>query len=108
MTQTESKWAERIQEWKSSGQSADDFARGREFKASTLRWWAGRFGRGAVGQAASSKATAAKGSVRIARVVSSKKADTLTVRVGGALVEVRTGFDHGLLRELVAVLTGGQ
>lgn len=108
MTQTESKWAERIQEWKSSGQSAEDFARGREFKASTLRWWAGRFGRGAIGEAARAKAPAAKGSVRIARVVSSKKADTLTVRVGGAHIEVRTGFDHGLLRELVAVLTGGQ
>lgn len=32
--------------------------------------------------------------------------DSLTVRVGAARVEVRAGFDHGLLRELVAALGG--
>jgi hypothetical protein len=30
----------------------------------------------------------------------------LTVRVGAAQVEVRSGFDRGLLRELVEVLGG--
>ena len=37
MTETESKWAERVREWKSTGQSAPDYVQGRGFEASTLR-----------------------------------------------------------------------
>jgi hypothetical protein len=41
------------------------------------------------------------------RVVATSKAGTpLTVRIGAAQVEVGAGFDHGLLRELVAALGG--
>jgi hypothetical protein len=44
----------------------------------------------------------------MARVVRSARprVDALTVRVGAARVEVRAGFDAGLLRELVAALGG--
>ncbi len=44
----------------------------------------------------------------MARVVRSAPptTDAMTVRVGAARVEVRAGFDHGLLRELVAALGG--
>jgi hypothetical protein len=39
------------------------------------------------------------------RVVPREKPDAaLTVRVGGAQIEVRAGFDGSLLRELVAAL----
>ena len=44
--------------------------------------------------------------VRMARVVrrAGSTTDALTVCVGSARVEVRPGFDAGLLRELVAAL----
>jgi len=32
----------------------------------------------------------------------------MAVRVGAAVVEVREGFDHGLLREVVAALGGAR
>jgi hypothetical protein len=103
MTPTEVKWSERVGEWKASGQSADEFSQGREFKASTLRWWASRIGRGAVGERR--KARSAR--VRMVRVVPREKSDAaLTVRVGGAQIDVRAGFDGSLLRELVAALGG--
>ena len=40
MTETETKWSERVREWKSSGRTAKEFAEGRDFKASTLVYWA--------------------------------------------------------------------
>ncbi|MFI4978387.1 MAG: IS66 family insertion sequence element accessory protein TnpA [Solirubrobacterales bacterium] len=108
MTETESKWAERIREWKASGQSAADYAQGRGFEASTLRWWASRIGRGAVtGTSATAKPKAAP-RVRLVRVVPAAKPATrsLTIRVGAAYVEVGAGFDRALLRELVDALGG--
>ena len=105
MTATERKWAERVQEWRASGASADDFARGRGFESSTLRWWSSRLRRGAVSGAAGS---VAKADVRLVRVVRASPSEassrSMTVRVGSAVVEVREGFDHGLLREIVAAL----
>lgn len=101
MTPTEAKWSERVGEWKSSGQSADAFSQGREFKASTLRWWASRIARGVVGDGPEARSAR----VRMVRVVPREKPDAaLTVRVGGAQIEVRAGFDGSLLRELVAAL----
>jgi hypothetical protein len=42
MNETEAKWAERVLEWRESGQAAEEFAEGRGFEASTLRFWASR------------------------------------------------------------------
>jgi len=101
---TEAKWAERVVEWKSSRQSADEYAAGLGVKPGTLRWWSSRLKRGvkAYGGAASERR------VRMVRVVAKPNAvrGTLLVRVGAAQVEVRAGFDHELLRELVKTLVG--
>ncbi len=43
--QTETAWAERVAAWRESGLSAARFASGREFAASTLRYWASRLKR---------------------------------------------------------------
>ena len=103
MTATERKWAERVQEWKASGTTADEYARDRGFTVSTLRWWSSRLGRGGVGRPTRSEP---KADVRLVRVVraSESAGHSMTVRVGAAVVEVREGFDHGLLREVVAAL----
>jgi hypothetical protein len=38
MTKTDAKWLERIRQWKESGKTAEEFAVGQPFKASTLKW----------------------------------------------------------------------
>ena len=108
MTETETKWSERVGEWRSGGQSANDYAQGRGFAASTLRWWASRLGRGGGMPTRGGIAARAKGApaIRMARLVAVRRPvdPTLTVRVGVAQVEVRAGFDRLLLRELVEAL----
>ena len=108
MTETESRWAARVQAWRSSGESAADYARGRGFEASTLRWWSSRIGRGAVASDVVSKARTPP-RVRMVRLEapSTRRAPrALTVRVGVAQVDVQPGFDRALLRELVEALGG--
>ena len=111
MTATERKWAERVREWRVSGKSADEYARGRGFEGSTLRWWSSRLSRGAVGGAVGGAARSKpKTDVRLVRVVraSESAGRSMTVRVGSAVLDVREGFDHGLLREVVAALGGAR
>jgi len=42
LTSTETKWTERVAAWRASGQSAEEFAQHKGFKASTLKFWASR------------------------------------------------------------------
>jgi hypothetical protein len=39
MTGTESKWMERVGDWKRSGQSAKEFAESQPYQPSSLIWW---------------------------------------------------------------------
>jgi hypothetical protein len=103
MTDTETKWAERVEQWRASGQTAGEFAAGRDFQASTLRYWASELRRIAGG------GERRTGGVRMARVVAVRAESPrspLVVTVGSAQVVVRAGFDRGLLRELVEALSG--
>lgn len=101
---TEAKWAERIEGWKSSNQSAEEYSAQLGVKPGTLRWWSSRLRRGVRGAGG---AASARG-VRMVRVVARARqgTDSLMVRVGAAQVEVRAGFDPALLRELVEALGG--
>ena len=107
MTETEAKWTERVREWKASGRTAKEFAEGRDFKSSTLVYWASCLRRGRVGAARPQKRPPR---VRMVRLVAAAKpaSGSLTVRVGAAQVEVRSGFDRALLRELVDALGGAR
>jgi hypothetical protein len=106
MTATETKWSERVREWKASGRTARQFAEGRDFKASTLAYWASCLRRSRVGAGASPKR---QPPVRMARVVRNptRDDDSIVVAVGAARVAVRAGFDEALLRRVVKTL-GGQ
>jgi hypothetical protein len=103
MTETETKWSERVREWKASGQTAKVFADGRGFKPSTLVYWASCLRRGRVETADAQKP---QRRVRMARVVraASPRDDSIVVAVGGARVAVRAGFDEALLRQVVRAL----
>lgn len=39
-----SEWARRVSEWRRSGLTAAEFCRGRDFAASTLRWYSSQLG----------------------------------------------------------------
>lgn len=107
MTETESKWSERVREWKASGQTAKQFAEGREFKASTLVYWASCLRKGTP-DAERPKKPARR--VRMARVVrvAAPGDGAIVVAVGAARVAVRSGFDPALLRQVVLALGEGR
>jgi hypothetical protein len=99
MTDTEAKWTERVREWKASGQTAKAFAGGRDFKPSTLVYWASCLRTGTGPKKRERR-------VRMARVVRVAAASdaAIVVAVGAARVSVRTGFDPELLRQVVRAL----
>jgi hypothetical protein len=112
MTETETKWSERVREWKASGRTASEFAEGRDFKASTLAYWASRLRRVRAG---ATPRRERRPRVRMARVVrtaarpeasAARPEDSIVVTVGTARVAVRAGFDEALLRQVVKALGG--
>jgi hypothetical protein len=107
MTETETKWTERVREWKASGQTAKEYAEGREFKASTLVYGASCLRTGIGGGPRVKKR---EPRVRMVRVVPSavRVDDTIVVAIGTARVAVRAGFDPALLRQVVKTLGDGQ
>lgn len=107
MTETEERWVERVREWRSSGLSADEFSEGRGFRPATLRWWSSRVTRSLAGHRPGTGR--ASQPLRMVRVVAKPRAtrDSVFVHVGPVRVEVRSGFDRQLVRELVEALEGG-
>jgi hypothetical protein len=103
MTETETKWTERVRAWRSSGRTAREFAAGQEFKPSTLTYWASQLRR----TVSTEGGIAGKGSPRLRMVKVVGKAamtpreDTLVVAVGTARIVVRAGFDRALLRDVI-------
>jgi|SRR5579864_400001 len=103
MTETETKWSERVREWKASGKTAKQFVEGRDFKASTLVYWASCLRRGSGAETRRGKR---EPRVRMARVVAvpARGDDAVVILVGAARVAVRAGFDRALLRQVVEAL----
>lgn len=93
----EATWAKRVAGWRASGQTAAEFAAGRGYAGSTLRWWASRLGR------------ERRAFVRVvAKPADAPSGDgALEVEVGGVRVHVRAGFDRVALVALLEVLRAG-
>jgi hypothetical protein len=107
MTETEAKWSERVREWKASGQTAKEFAASRDFKPSTLVYWASCLRTGASGSGRRKKLGRRVPMARVVRVAAAADG-AIVVAVGAARVAVRAGFDPVLLREVVAALGEGR
>lgn len=95
--QTEATWQQRVRAWREEGVTAEEFASGKPFAASTLRYWSSRLNR--------------KVGPRWLRVVPRGAAGTtvdagLIVEVGGARVRIARGFDASLLADVVRALKG--
>lgn len=121
MTQTEATWAERVHRWRESGRSADQFAQGQGFEASTLRYWASRLRTKAASAAAGAESRGSAmgmpsvGVVRVRRawtgtstptspVVPTSRGATVVIAIGAARIEVLPGFDPALLAQVVIAL----
>lgn len=111
MTENAKRWAERIGRWTASGQSAEDFAKGEPFAASSLKWWSYRL-RSAGGADANVRTKVAETATTItmARVVPNVRTASmgLVVDVGGSRIVIERGFDPQLLRDVVRALGVGQ
>ena len=102
MTPTAAKWSERVRDWRASGKTADEFAVGQNFEATTLRYWASRLKT----EAASKPSTPMARVVRVRSSPASRvaAASELEVTIGCARIVVRRGFDAELLRQVAAAL----
>lgn len=95
-------WQGEIQRWEESGKEAEAFANGKGYSPKTLKWWRAELKR--------ERSDGARAEVRAvalvpARVVpAGRDGAPLWIEVGGVRVEVRRGFDAGLLREVVGLL----
>jgi hypothetical protein len=112
MTKTDEKWVERGRQWKGSGKTAEEFAIGQPFKASTLRWKAAELRRASERAGGEAKVVATAGSVRMARVVPRQSVEvarglsTVIVEVSGARISLARGFDASLFQDVVRALGG--
>src|SRR5512138_913111 len=114
MTQTEAKWAERVREWRASGGTAEKFAEGHGFKASTLRFWASHLRTKAREVTALAMPESEVARVQLVRVrrtrgcpptpTEGSASATMVIAIGPARIEVRSGFDRALLSEVIEAL----
>ena len=118
---TRAKWAERIREWRESGKSAEEFAVGKDYGASGLRWAASQMlakeeTAMTTSAAASRRRRAVEsggpGAVRAPRFMPlgvrrvEPVGAEMIVEVGGARIRVTRGVDVALLGDVVRALHG--
>lgn len=110
-------WKKRVEQWRASGLSSKDFCDGQDFTAGGLRYWAHRLQKKKV-----QPAEAPPQGVRLARVVraptaaktsmasrsvgdqASRTESALLLKVQGASIAVRSGFDEATLASVLDVL----
>jgi hypothetical protein len=106
MTETETKWADRVREWEEGEKTAEEFTAGQPYKASTLRWWRTEIRRRSGGGARRSKDHVGESipMVRVVRRTRQRAPESMVVEVSGARISVERGFDAELLSEVVRAL----
>ena len=112
---TEALWAERIEEWGRSGQSATEFAEGKPFTSATLAWAASQLRKAARGKGKRREGeprAKPERKIRMAEVVrrpaKTPVTETVAVEIGGAVITLRRGFDRALLKDVVTALRGSR
>jgi hypothetical protein len=115
--QTRERWAERVREWRASGLTAEAFAEGKDFEASSLRWAdsqlkglkASRSSRDPkdAETSVSPKTSRAPRFLPVRMVAQPASASDVFVEVGSARIRVDRGTDLALVGELVRALQGG-
>jgi len=103
MSDTVETWKKRVASWRASGQTAEEFSKGRPWSLSTLRWWSSRLGR----EASSGAAPV----VRVARLVRASAPPPPRERGGSIVVEIldarlRITIERGAERDTVTAVLG--
>jgi hypothetical protein len=111
MTETEAKWVERLREWQDSGKTAEDFAAGKPYKPSTLKWWRTQLQRR---EKAGGPTRGRAKAIPMARVVrragprapttSAVGGDGMVVEISGARISIARDCDMELLAKVVRAL----
>ena len=109
--QSQAIWEERVRKWRQSGLAAEEFAEGKGYKGSSLRWAESRL-RGTPqcrrGQAARAEVEDAglETAPRFAplRARPSEPTGELVLESGAARIHVGTGFSVALLGEVIRAL----
>jgi hypothetical protein len=111
MTKTDEKWVERVRQWKGSSKTAEEFAIGQPFKASTLKWKASELRRASERAGGEAEVVAAARTVRMARVVRRQSVEVarglsnpVVVEVSGVRIALKRGFDASLFQDVVRAL----
>ena len=101
-------WAERVRAWRESGLPAEEFAQIGGYRTKTLQWWASELARRS--SPTRTRRRRSRPKVAMARVVrrAEQTEEALSIRVVGAVIAVRRGFDPQLLRDVMSVLGSGR
>jgi transposase len=114
---TREKWAERVREWRASGLTAEAFAEGKDYEASSLRWADSQLKGKRAGRSPRRRGPAETASAGVASPIvrflpvrvgkSPRVAPDVVVEVGGARIRVGRGADLALVGDVVRALQGG-
>ena len=108
---TADQWLERVREWKASGLTASEFSARRGLKAKQLNTWAWK-----LGKTSKEEGSPVEAPVQFVKLVPQRRPDTkvadridrkscgVRIVAGGVVVEVQSGFDHGVLLEVLNAL----
>ena len=91
-------WMERVRAWRVSGQTPEQFSRGKGFSPATLRWWGSRLRQDVP--------------PRFVELVPRRSApvppQALVVEIGPARIRIEPGFDPALLAAVVGAMGGAR
>jgi hypothetical protein len=115
MTETEAKWVERLREWQDSGKAAVEFAAGKPYKVSTLKWWRTELQRRGVVEGQTRQRRKSIPMARVVRRVGTRvpttsiaMVDGIVVEISGARISIAPGSDMELLAKIVRALGRAQ
>ncbi len=94
-------WESRIAEYRASGQSVKEWCTANDIKPERLWYWLRKH---RIKKDSSLKETTQWLPVEVSKQSPMEQGNALLIRVGGAYIEVKPGFDPALLSEIVRVL----
>lgn len=97
-------WAERVRNWRESGENAYAFSRANGFTHSSLRYWARRLAKSRKQEPAPTMVAL----VRKSDVPAAAERTEIVVEIADARIRVARGFDRELLGEVVRALGGAK
>jgi len=96
-------WSTHIEGWKVSGQCQRDYCGERGLAVSTFQWWNSRL-KSESGSSTTSVALVAVAPEVVRGSFDGDERSALRIRIGRFVVEVETGFDRSVLRDVLDVL----